>query len=134
MITMSASSSNPIPQSSTPPAPSNEQSRCQKIYDELVTDLWRRLPKSKKERRNIPKIKYMHLFCIVPYLILSYLYRGEQLSKFELAARLIPQIIDMFAPIRAVITAGLLQDGVWLDEGDEDDAESSDDEELGGER
>jgi hypothetical protein len=40
----------------------------------------------------------------------------------------------MFAPIHAIITAGLLQDGVWLDEGDEDDAKSTDNKELGGER
>jgi hypothetical protein len=40
----------------------------------------------------------------------------------------------MFAPIHAVITAGLLQDGVWLDKGDEGEAESTDDEEPRGER
>jgi hypothetical protein len=56
-------------------------------------------------------------------------YRGEQLGQFEHAARLIPCMIDMFAPIHSIIEARLLKDGVWVREDDNDDDEGTEDEE-----
>jgi hypothetical protein len=44
-------------------------------------------------------------------------------------AHLIPWIIDMFAPILSVIEAGLLKDGVWVSEENDDDDEGTEDEE-----
>jgi hypothetical protein len=37
-------------------------------------------------------------------------------------------MIDMFAPIHSVIEAGLLKDGVWVHEDDDDDEGTEDEE------
>ncbi|KAF8226465.1 hypothetical protein L208DRAFT_1378748 [Tricholoma matsutake] len=115
-----SSSSPPSPSSTFAPssdqqssaAPlSDQQVHCQKIYDELMNNLQRQLPKSKKEQKKVPEIK------------------GEQLGQFEHAACLIPCVIDMFAPIHSIIEAGLLNDGVWMHEDNNDDDEGTEDEE-----
>jgi hypothetical protein len=61
-------------------------------------------------------------------------YRGEQLGQFEHAAHLIPHVVDMFAPIHSVIEAGLLMDGVWIHEANDDDDEGTEDEESRADR
>ena len=119
----SPSSSRGSPRS--PPPASDLERRCQKIYEELISDLRHRLPKNKKDRRGIRDFKYAHLISI---LSPSNVFRsGEQLEKFERAARCIPRIVDMFVSARSAIEAGLVKEGIWVRE-EEAAPEDSDDE------